>query len=63
MIEAAETVAAFIEGRSRADLDQDRMLLFALLRDRLHRRRAEPERERPSRVLGRAITADCEAGE
>jgi uncharacterized protein with HEPN domain len=32
MIEAAETVANFIAGRDRAALDQDRMLLFALVR-------------------------------
>ncbi len=32
MLEAAETVAAFIAGRERAALDQDRMLLFALVR-------------------------------
>jgi len=32
MLEAAETVAAFIAGRDRAALDQDRMLLFALVR-------------------------------
>jgi uncharacterized protein with HEPN domain len=32
MLEAAETVAAFISGRDRAALDQDRMLLFALVR-------------------------------
>jgi len=32
MIEAAETVAAFIAHRNRADLDHDRMLLFALVR-------------------------------
>ena len=32
MLEAAETVAAFIAGRNRVDLDQDRMLLFALVR-------------------------------
>ena len=29
MIDAAEAVAQFIDGRSRADLDQDRMLLFS----------------------------------
>jgi len=32
MIEAAETVATFIAQRNRTDLDQDRMLLFALVR-------------------------------
>jgi len=32
MIEAAETVAAFVVGRHRPDLDADRMLLFALVR-------------------------------
>jgi uncharacterized protein with HEPN domain len=32
MIEAAEAVAQFIAGRSRDDLDQDRMLLFAVVR-------------------------------
>jgi uncharacterized protein with HEPN domain len=32
MIEAAETVAAFIAQRNRTDLDHDRMLLFALVR-------------------------------
>jgi uncharacterized protein with HEPN domain len=31
MIEAAEAVAQFVEGRSRADLDGDRMLLFAVV--------------------------------
>ena len=31
MIDAAETVAQFMEGRSRDDLDRDRMLLFALV--------------------------------
>jgi uncharacterized protein with HEPN domain len=32
MIEAAETVGAFVVGHHRADLDTDRMLLFALVR-------------------------------
>jgi uncharacterized protein with HEPN domain len=32
MIEAAEAVREFIAGRAAPDLDQDRMLLFALLR-------------------------------
>jgi uncharacterized protein with HEPN domain len=32
MIEAAETVAGFIADRDRSALDQDRMLLFALVR-------------------------------
>jgi uncharacterized protein with HEPN domain len=32
MIEAAEVVETFVAGRSRADLDADRMLLFALVR-------------------------------
>ncbi len=32
MIEAAEIVATFVAGRDRAALDQDRMLLFALVR-------------------------------
>jgi len=32
MIEAAEAVAQFVGGRQRADLDSDRMLLFALVR-------------------------------
>lgn len=32
MIEAGETVATFVAGRSRPDLDQDRMLAFALIR-------------------------------
>jgi uncharacterized protein with HEPN domain len=32
MIEAAETAAQFIIGRSRDDLDRDRMLLFAVVR-------------------------------
>jgi hypothetical protein len=32
MIEAAEAVEAFVGGRHRADLDVDRMLLFALVR-------------------------------
>jgi uncharacterized protein with HEPN domain len=31
MIEAAETVAQFLDGRSRDDLDQDRALLFAVV--------------------------------
>jgi len=31
MIDAAEAVAQFIDGRSRDDLDQDRMLLFSLV--------------------------------
>ena len=31
MIDAAETVAQFMEGRRRDDLDRDRMLLFALV--------------------------------
>ncbi len=30
MIDAAEAVAQFVAGRSREDLEQDRMLLFAL---------------------------------
>ena len=32
MLDAADTVATFISGRDRAALDQDRMLLFALVR-------------------------------
>jgi len=32
MIEAAETVGAFVAARHRADLDTGRMLLFALVR-------------------------------
>ena len=32
MIEAGEAVAEFISGRQRADLDSDRMLLFAVVR-------------------------------
>lgn len=32
MIEAAETVGVFVGGRQRSDLDEDRMLLFAVLR-------------------------------
>ena len=32
MIEAAEAVQSFIADRRRADLDSDRMLLFALVR-------------------------------
>ena len=32
MIEAAETALGFAGGRSRAELDDDRMLLFALVR-------------------------------
>jgi uncharacterized protein with HEPN domain len=32
MIEAAEAVQSFIDGRQRVDLDRDRMLLFALVR-------------------------------
>jgi len=32
MIEAAEAAAGFIAGKTRADLDRDRMLLFALVR-------------------------------
>jgi len=32
MIDACEVAAQFIAGRSRADLDDDRMLLFALIR-------------------------------
>ena len=32
MIDAGESVAAFIEGRVRDDLDRDRMLLFAVVR-------------------------------
>lgn len=32
MIDAAETVAQFMSGRQRADLDTDRMLLFAVVR-------------------------------
>ena len=32
MIDAAETVGQFVSGRSRADLDSDRMLLFAVVR-------------------------------
>ena len=32
MIEAAETVARFVAGRQRSDLDTDQMLLFALVR-------------------------------
>ncbi|SDX75235.1 hypothetical protein SAMN05421644_1123 [Allochromatium warmingii] len=32
MIEAAEDVRQFIEGRQRSELDSNRMLLFALVR-------------------------------
>lgn len=32
MIEAAESAAQFIAGRSRSELDTDRMLLFAVVR-------------------------------
>ncbi len=32
MIEAAETAQTFVAGRQRADLDTDRMLMFALVR-------------------------------
>jgi uncharacterized protein with HEPN domain len=32
MIEAAEAIDGFVAGRKRADLDTDRMLLFALVR-------------------------------
>lgn len=32
MIDAAEAAAQFVAGRRRADLDTDRMLLFALVR-------------------------------
>ena len=32
MIEAAESAVQFMAGRSRADLDTDRMLLFAVVR-------------------------------
>jgi uncharacterized protein with HEPN domain len=32
MVEAAESIAMFISGRTRADLDTDRMLLFAVVR-------------------------------
>lgn len=32
MIDACETAVAFAAGRARADLDRDRMLLFALVR-------------------------------
>ncbi|MCZ7664461.1 MAG: DUF86 domain-containing protein [Thermoleophilia bacterium] len=32
MIEAGEAMAQFLAGRSRADLDSDRMLLFAVVR-------------------------------
>jgi len=32
MIEAAESATQFIAGRSRSDLDTDRMLLFAVVR-------------------------------
>jgi uncharacterized protein with HEPN domain len=32
MIDATETALVFVSGRTRADLDSDRMLLFALVR-------------------------------
>ena len=32
MADAAETIASFVSGRVRKDLDSDRMLLFALVR-------------------------------
>jgi uncharacterized protein with HEPN domain len=32
MVDAAETAIGFAEGRRRADLERDRMLLFALVR-------------------------------
>jgi uncharacterized protein with HEPN domain len=32
MVEAAESAVQFVAGRQRADLDEDRMLLFAVVR-------------------------------
>jgi uncharacterized protein with HEPN domain len=32
MIDAAESIAQFFTGRTRSDLDSDRMLLFAIVR-------------------------------
>ena len=32
MIEAAETACGFVSGKTRSDLDSDRMLVFALVR-------------------------------
>jgi uncharacterized protein with HEPN domain len=32
MVEAAESIATFVAGRTRSDLDTDRMLLFAVVR-------------------------------
>ena len=32
MIEAAQTACGFVSGRTRSDLDSDRMLVFALVR-------------------------------
>lgn len=32
MVEAAETVCDFVRGKTRSDLDTDRMLVFALVR-------------------------------
>jgi uncharacterized protein with HEPN domain len=32
MIEAAETACGFVSGKTRGDLDADRMLVFALVR-------------------------------
>ncbi len=32
MLDAAETIAGFVAGRGRPDLDSDRMFLFALIR-------------------------------
>jgi len=33
MIDAAESLKQFVVGRKRADLDTDRMLLFAIVRN------------------------------
>jgi hypothetical protein len=43
MIEAGETIATFVSGRTRPDLDSDRMLLFAVVRHRDPRRGGEPD--------------------
>jgi uncharacterized protein with HEPN domain len=44
MVEAAETVRSFIADRERSDFDNDRMLLFALVRaiEATYRAPAEP---------------------
>ena len=53
MVEAAESATQFMEGRQRRDLDEDRMLLFAVVRA------IEILGEAASKILGRDASHTC----